>query len=103
MRCELTGRAARAEPHRLDFAALARAIDPAALLEADLPAPRFPPDSLVGRLEISDGEQTLTLFYMADPEQAQAAGFRPPAALARAIDAIYAQGARLLGSDDIRS
>lgn len=69
------------------------------LLKADLPQPRIPPDSLVGRLELSadQDQRPMTVYFMADPGQAADAGFEPPPALARVVDAIYGICGRMLG------
>lgn len=67
------------------------------LLKADLPVPRIPPDSLVGRLDISVGTERVTIYFMADPGQARDAGHPPPPPLTRTLEAIYAVCARGLG------
>jgi hypothetical protein len=67
------------------------------LLKADLPSPRIPPDSLVGRLELSAGQKPVTLYFMADPGQAQDAGVGLVPPLAKAINAIYGICSRVLG------
>jgi hypothetical protein len=72
-------------------------MDLSQLLKADLPRPRIPPDSLVGRLELSAGKRPITIYFMADPGQAEDAGFDPPPSLAKAIDAIYGICGRVLG------
>ena len=72
-------------------------MDLSQLLKSDLPPPRIPPDSLVGRLELSAGQKPVTLYFMADPSQAQHAGVEPPPPLAKAIEAIYGIGSRVLG------
>ncbi|MFD4421459.1 hypothetical protein ACFWN7_08140 [Agromyces sp. NPDC058484] len=67
------------------------------LVRADLPQPRIPPDSLVGRLEISGGGRPVTLLFMADPGQARSAGQEPPPQLLKTVSALYDVCARVLG------
>ena len=92
----------RGRPAKLDFAGLLRAVDPVRLLAADIPMPRFPPDSLIGRLELSDGDQSRAFYYLADPGQAETAGQLPPETLLRAVNAVYQRAEKLLGSKKIR-
>lgn len=68
------------------------------LVKGDLPQPRIPPDSLVGRLEISGGGRPVTLLFMADPGQARSAGQEPPPQLAKAVSALYGVCASVLGN-----
>lgn len=89
-----TGKAA--SPAR--FAALAKAIDVAALLRSAPPSGGFPPDSVVGRLEISDGEQTAAFLFPAGDDAA--AGVRAADPLRRAADAVFKAAAGDLGTDD---
>jgi hypothetical protein len=65
------------------FATLARALDIESLMRAESPAGNFPPDSVVGRLEVSDGEQTATF-------------------LRKAVDAVFRSAAKALGTEDVR-
>jgi hypothetical protein len=65
------------------------------LRQARMPA--IPPCSLVGRLEVFDGEQQLQIVFMADEGQARQAGYRMPPAVARAVDVLYDLGAKCLG------
>ena len=67
-------RTATRNPPRADFEALLRSLDVAALDAASRRRPRIPPDSLVGRLRVNDGRQDVEVTFMADPEQAEAAG-----------------------------
>ncbi len=95
-----TGAKTQAETHELsdrELAELFERMDLFQLLKGDVPRPRIPPDSLVGRLELSAGREPVTLYFMADPGQARDAGFEPPPALAKAIDAIYGICGRILG------
>ena len=99
---EQSKRAHKRDAARLAFGQLIRRIDIGSLLNADIPPPRFPPDSLVGRLELSDGWQQRVFYFMADPEQAKTAGYAMDSSLARAVEAIYGEAARQLRTADIR-
>jgi hypothetical protein len=103
--CNLRGRVfepRRAELEEEELAGLLKAIDARSLAEASKARARIPPDSLVGRLRVSDGRQEMIVFFMADPEQARTAGYEPPAAIARVVDQIYALGAKALETEDVR-
>lgn len=82
-----------------EAAALLDRMSVAELVRVHVPMPRIPPDSLVGRLEVALNGQALTIYFMADPAQAEDAGQPPPAHVMRAVDAIYATCSRILGSD----
>jgi hypothetical protein len=90
----------KAEPAR--FAALARDLDIEALVQSDTPAGGFPPDSVVGRLEVSDGEQTVAFLFLADEAQAARARMPAPEALRKAVDAVYRAAASHLDTKDVR-
>jgi hypothetical protein len=90
------------EPDRSRFTALAEAIDVEALLHADAPAARFPPDSVIGRLEISDGEQTVRFTFLADEEQAERSMAMASEPLRKAVGAVYETAAKVLGDDQVR-
>lgn len=103
--CNLRGRAIeprRAQLEEAELAGLLKAIDARSLAEASKARARIPPDSLVGRLRVSDGKQEMIVFFMADPEQAKTAGYEPPAGVARVVDEIYALGAKALETEDVR-
>jgi len=108
LRDELKGR--RAEKGMADapasdparFAALVRALDLEALMRSDTPAGGFPPDSIVGRLEVSDGEKTASFLFLADEKQARRAMRAAPAALGSAIDSLFGAAARYLNIEDVR-
>ena len=68
------------------------------LVKAESPMPRIPPDSLVGRLEVSADGEPLVIYFMADPGQARDAGQPPPAHVVRAVEAIYGTCERVLGN-----
>ena len=108
MRDELKGRDCRgrpdadkqADPKR--FASLAEAIRIDSLMGTERAAGGFPPDSVVGRLEISDGEQSVSFAFLADDSQAARAGFRTSESLLRAVDVVYQAAAAHLNEKDVR-
>ncbi len=97
--------AARPEQRRPDpdqFRNLARSIDVGAIVRADRPATGFPPDSVVGFLEISDGEQVESFPFLADQDQATRAQASAPEPLAQAVDAVYKAAAAYLDLEDVK-
>ncbi len=64
--------------------------------------PPIPPDSTVGILRISDGEQEVSVPFMADDGQAETAGFELPEDLRRAVNTIYEIGAKQLEMKSVR-
>lgn len=87
---------------RRDVSGLLRALDVSALLEASRKRPRIPPGSVVGRLEVRDGRQEISVLFMADPGQAESAGYRMPPGLAETLERLYDLGAKHLGAKDVR-
>ncbi len=84
------------------FATLARALDIEALMRAEVPSGGFPPDSVVGRLEVSDGEQTVSFLFLADDKQAERVRRRAPDALREAVNAVFRAAAATLNAEDVR-
>ncbi len=100
LRCELSGREGKSRRRTLarkEFADLVRAIVASGVLEVPAEQPRFLPDTVVGTLELSDGRSSLRWDFAADAEQAEAQGTPPPPAVEKAVDDIYARGAKLMG------
>jgi hypothetical protein len=85
-----------------DISGLLRALDVRTLLQASRMQPRIPPGSVVGRLEVSDGRQEISVLFMADPGQAESAGYRMPPGLAETLERLYDLGAKHLGAKDVR-
>lgn len=105
LRNELTGRQAEPRTFELepsDFSDLLRTLDVRRLIRAAEQQPRIPPDSVIGRLEISDSEQRVSTVFMADAEQAKDAGYELPREVAHAVDWIYDLAARKLDEKDVR-
>lgn len=65
--------------------------------------PPIPPCSLLGQLEVFDGKDRVQIVFMADAGQAQQAGYRLPAVVARAIEIIYNRAARYLGLEGAKA
>jgi hypothetical protein len=107
LRDELHGRhlSGRDEPARRDparFTSLAEAIDVESLMRAEDAAGGFPPDSVVGRLEVSDGEQRVSFAFLADEGQAARAQIRMADPLRRAVDVVYGAAAEHLDERDLK-
>jgi len=85
-----------------DFANFLKKINVSNIMAASGPPVRIPPDSLVGRLEVSDGQNTVSAIFMADPGQAETAGFPMPPELAEVVDTIYDLAAKQLGAEKVR-
>jgi hypothetical protein len=85
-----------------DITSLLKTIDVEGLVDAARIRPSMPPDSLVGRLHVGDGEQEVIVVFMADREQARSAGYEPPPAVSRVVDEIYRLGAKAVGAKEIR-
>jgi len=102
MRDEITGR--EPEPRTIElapdeFSDLLRTLDVGRMVRGAGQQPRIPPDSVIGRLEISDGEQQISTVFMADAEQAKDAGYELPQEVAKVVDRIYDLAARQLDED----
>lgn len=102
VRNEITGRESESRAIELapsDFSDLLRTLDVRRMIRAAGRQPPIPPDSVIGKLEISDGEQRVSIVFMADPEQAKDVGYELPREVANAVDRIYDLAARQLGED----
>lgn len=101
LRCALTG---RDRPQRSSLApsaslrSLLTSLRPAAIAASE-PPPQIPPDSLVGRLEITADGETVAAVFMADEEQARDAGYPVPPEVREAAAAIYELSAAQLDID----
>lgn len=105
LRCHLTERDYEAKSLQLSQEEMARMIgnvDAPQLMRSAAPQVQIPPDSLIGRLQISDGEQTAQFIFMADPGQAETAGYEMPPQLAQLTDTIYDMAQQQLGAEDVR-
>jgi hypothetical protein len=79
-----------------DMTEVLTSIDVGQIMALSRRLPPIPPDSTVGILRISDGEQEVSVPFMADEGQAETAGFELPEELRRAVDTIYEIGAKQL-------
>jgi hypothetical protein len=105
MECQLTQRKGRSKRGRLDkksFSRLLKKVYDSGVLEAPQERRQFLPDTLVGRLEIADGENEFVTYFAADAEQAKAQDCVPSERLQKAVDAIYAAGARLVNLRSVK-
>jgi hypothetical protein len=94
--------AERAEVTDVAFRRLLRQIVDSKLLDAAAPPPRFLPDTLVGYLEVAHGNTAHRAYFVADPEQARMQSVATPAELSKAVDAVYALGAGMLGRRSVK-
>ena len=79
-------------------ARLLRRLDAETLLAARARA-RIPPDSLVGRFEISIGDESHEVVFMADKEQARTAGFEVPPGLEQLVEELLKTGRDAFGKE----
>ncbi len=84
------------------FVDLLRRIVDSKVLEMPSPPPRFLPDTLVGYFEVARGDSTYRAYFAADAEQARSQDAVTSPELRKAVDAVYAVGARLLGRKSVR-
>ena len=84
------------------FASLAAALDIDALMRSETPSGKFPPDSVVGRLEIGNGADKAIFLFLADEEQAKQARIAVPDPLRKAVDALYRAAATQLQIESVR-
>jgi hypothetical protein len=101
--CSPSGRKGESKKTNLatkDVVALLRKLERVVSLPQEQPL--FLPDTVVGILEISDGITLRRFYFAADPEQAKTQGKIPPSELLQVVNAIYAMGARLTGSRQVK-
>jgi hypothetical protein len=90
----------RIEPAEL--ADLARTVLASGVLDTPAQTPTFLPDTLVGILDITYGNSRFRRYFAADPDQAKVQSAVPPAGVVTAADAIYAFGARRMGTRSVK-
>ena len=103
--CALSGRKRsekRRKPDAKAFAKLLDRIRSSGVLDIAEEGPPFLPDTVVGCLEVTDGRSVTKHYFAADPDQASVQKRVPPAALLRAVESIYAEGARITGARSIK-
>ena len=84
-----------------DFKRLLRQIQASKILTRPEEPPRFLPDTVVGVLEISDGQTTQRIWFAADEDQAEVQNKKMPPGVAKIVEMIYAMGARILKTRSI--
>lgn len=97
--------AAREDTGRVDETVvlrLLRDLGAAAIATATPPRVRIPPDSLIGRLEISLGGDAQQIVFMADEEQARTAGFHLSPPVGRLIEDLYRIGGEVAGTASLK-
>ena len=105
MASELTSRQAKARAQKLEsnqFAALLKNLLASGVLEVPQEPPRFLPDTLVGRLEISDGKSVHRIYFAADPDQASVQDKVPRPEVKKAVDLIYSLARKVTGARAIK-
>jgi hypothetical protein len=105
IRCALSGREGQTKGALLDqkdWMTLLQTIHTSGVLDIPQEAPRFLPDTVVGYLEISDGESKHRLYFAADEEQAKVQDKVPPPELVKVVDTIYRLGSQLLDMPSVK-
>ncbi|HET8677632.1 MAG TPA: hypothetical protein VFO63_17665 [Blastocatellia bacterium] len=105
MASEPTSRQAKAKAQKLEgkqFTALLKNLLASGVLEIPQEPPSFLPDTLVGRLEISDGKSVHRIFFAADPDQASVQDKVPRPEVLKAVDSIYALASKVTGTRSIK-
>jgi len=109
MRCDLAcalsdrrvdGARVRIEPDRV--AEVVKVLDPPRLRDEIQRGGGFPPCSLIGRLDVEFEGETVTTWFMADEEQARAAGHETPPNVLRAVEMLYGEAEKNLGVGRVR-
>lgn len=85
-----------------DFLRVVQGMDVSRMAESNRGRPAIPPDSLIGRLSIGDRRNEKTVLFMADPRQAEAAGFRLEPGVEKVVDTLYRLAARQLDRRNVR-
>jgi hypothetical protein len=102
--CEATDQHEKSD-ERLDpaeLAELARKVLASGILDTPAEPPRFLPDTLVGILDITNGETSFRRYFAADADQAQVQAAAPAAGVDEAADAIFSLGAKRVGRRSIK-
>jgi hypothetical protein len=105
MRCELSHRKVdekRTRQSKEKFSGLLDRIYKSNLLQLPGEPPGFLPDTIVGHLEISDGENAYRTYFAVDPEQAKVQGRTVPKPLQSVLNAIYKLGSEATGLKSVK-
>lgn len=84
------------------FALLAEAVDLVSLMQVEQQTGGFVPDSVVGRLEVSDGEQSVSFLFPAGDSLAARAQADIPDRLRHAVEVVYQAAEASFGNDEPR-
>ena len=79
-----------------EFRKLLESIRDSRMLTRGEEPPRFLPDTVVGMLEITDGQHTYRYWFAADEDQASVQNKKTPPEIAKVVEMIYGMGARAL-------
>ena len=105
MSCQISHRKADGHEMMIDpaeFARLLKRIDYGAIVAAVERQGGFPPDSLIGCLEVRIDQDRSVVYFLADPEQANTVGLPLPPAIARGAGVIYEFAELLLDEPNLR-
>ena len=103
--CTLTGRKGNLESiviEQDDYALLLRALLERQVLEIPQETPRFLPDTVVGYLEVMDGESSQRIYFAADENQASVQDKLPSPELLATIEPIYLIAGKLLDMESVK-
>ena len=105
MSCDISKRCAERQEIKVEASEIIgvlRAFEPAFASREILRQGGFPPCSLIGRLEVEIGGRLFVQFFMADPAQAETAGYRAPPFVIETTEALYRMAERQLGIENVR-
>lgn len=105
LRCAFSKRSGRARKKRITlkrFARLLQEIYASGVLKASPEPTGFLPDTVVGCLEVVDGQQSFRTYFAADRDQAETQKRPVPDRLERALEAVYALGAEVTGLRSVK-
>lgn len=71
------------------------------VLDVPTARPQFLPDTVIGIIEVSNGERSFRVYFAADPDQASVQEEPPRAELQRAAAAIYVSAGGLMGERSV--
>ena len=103
--CTLSGRQGSRESSVLeydDFSNLLSKLQESQVLETVQENPRFLPDTVVGYLEITDGELSRRMYFAADEDQAGVQGKTVSPELQAAVEPIYQMAGKLLDMESVK-
>jgi hypothetical protein len=105
LQCQMSDRQYETQEYKLPQGAFANVLETISVGDLAMASEQevlIPPDSLIGQLELSDGENTIRTIFMADPGQAETAGYKMPPYLSQTTDAVYDLAAQVMVVEDVR-